>query len=249
MCIRDSLNKAREEGINVTTDVYPYEAWSSSIATLYPERNFDDPVETKFILDSLSSAEDITFVYHTLHPEYVQKTVAEIARENGKTEVQMLSELSKESYTLGSAASPVEYVVAKGMLDSDIRLLLNWDYSNVTSDGELVCSHPRGCGTFPRVISKYRGEDGIGSLERIIYKMTLLSATNIGLKDRGVIKEGAFADLVLFDADNTKDNATFSDSTLKSEGIHSVWVNGIRVLNNGEPSGELPGRILLKNKE
>ena len=243
------LNAAREEGINVTTDVYPYEAWSSSIATLYPERNFDDPVETKFILDSLSSAEDITFVYHTLHPEYVQKTVAEIARENGKTEVQMLSELSKESYTLGSAASPVEYVVAKGMLDSDIRLLLNWDYSNVTSDGELVCSHPRGCGTFPRVISKYRGEDGIGSLERIIYKMTLLSATNIGLKDRGVIKAGAFADLVLFDADNTKDNATFSDSTLKSEGIHSVWVNGIRVLNNGEPSGELPGRILLKNKE
>jgi len=243
------LNAARKEGISLTTDVYPYQAWSSSIATLYPERNFDDPVETKFILDSLSSAEDITFVYHTLHPEYVQKTVAEIAKENGKSEIQMLSELSKESYTLGTASSPVEYVVAKGMLDSDIRLLLNWPYSNVTSDGELVCSHPRGCGTFPKVISKYRGEDGIGPLERIIYKMTLLSATNIGLKDRGVIKEGAFADLVLFDADNTKDNATFSDSTLKSEGIHSVWVNGIRVLNNGEFSGELPGRILLKNKE
>jgi N-acyl-D-aspartate/D-glutamate deacylase len=64
-----------------------------------------------------------------------------------------------------------------------------------------------------------------------------------------VIKEGAFADLVMFDADNTKDNSTFSNSNLKSEGIHSVWVNGIRVLDNGEFNGQLPGRILLKNKE
>ena len=79
--------------------------------------------------------------------------------------------------------------------------------------------------------------------------MTLLSATNIGLKDRGVIKEGAFADLVMFDADNTKDNSTFANPTLKSEGIHSVWINGIRVLDNGEFSGQLPGRVLLKNKE
>ena len=243
------LDKAREEGINVTTDVYPYEAWSSSITTLYPKRNFEDPVETKFILENLSSAEDITFVYHSLHPHYVQKTVAEIAKENDKSEAKMLSELSKESYALSTAAAPVEYVVAKGMLDADIRLLLNWPFSNVTSDGDLVCSHPRGCGSFPKVISKYRGDNGLGPLERIINKMTLLSATNIGLKDRGVIKEGAFADLVMFDAGNTKDNSTFANPALKSEGIHSVWVNGIRVLDNGEFSGQLPGRVLLKNKE
>lgn len=243
------LDAAREEGINITTDVYPYEAWSSSITSLYPERNFNDIKETEFILENLSSAEDITFVYHSLHPDYVQKTVADIANEAGKSEVEMLSHLSDESYRLGSASSAVEYVVAKGMIDSDVRLLLNWPYSNVTSDGGLECSHPRGCGTFPKVISQYRGEDGLGSLERIIYKMTNLSATNIGLKDRGVIKEGAFADIVMFDARNTKDNSTFSNSTLQSEGIDSVWVNGTRVLNNGEFTGELPGRLLLKNKE
>ncbi|HIK76998.1 MAG TPA: hypothetical protein EYF74_03495 [Gammaproteobacteria bacterium] len=235
--------------MNITTDVYPYEAWSSSITSLYPERNFNDIKETEFILENLSSAEDITFVYHSLHPDYVQKTVADIANEAGKSEVEMLSHLSDESYRLGSASSAVEYVVAKGMIDSDVRLLLNWPYSNVTSDGGLECSHPRGCGTFPKVISQYRGEDGLGSLERIIYKMTNLSATNIGLKDRGVIKEGAFADIVMFDARNTKDNSTFSNSTLQSEGIDSVWVNGTRVLNNGEFTGELPGRLLLKNKE
>ena len=243
------LDAAREEGINVTTDVYPYEAWSSSITTLYPERNFNDIKETEFILENLSSAKDITFVYHSLHPDYVQKTVADIANELGKSEVETLSQLSDESYRLSSASSAVEYVVAKGMIDSDIRQLLNWPYSNVTSDGGLECSHPRGCGTFPKVISKYRGKDGLGSLERIINKMTQLSATNIGLKDRGVIKEGAFADLVMFDADNTKDNSTFSNSTLKSEGIHSVWVNGTRVLKNGKFTDQLPGRILLKNKE
>ena len=243
------LDAAREEGINITADVYPYEAWSSSITSLYPERNFNDIKETEFILENLSSAEDITFVYHSLHPDYVQKTVADIANEAGKSEVEMLSHLSDESYRMGSASSAVEYVVAKGMIDSDVRLLLNWPYSNVTSDGGLECSHPRGCGTFPKVISKYRGEDGLGSLERIIYKMTNLSATNIGLIDRGVIKEGAFADIVMFDAKNTKDNSTFSNSTLQSEGIDSVWVNGIRVLSNGEFTGELPGRLLLKNKE
>ena len=243
------LDAAREEGINITTDVYPYEAWSSSITSLYPERNFNDIKETEFILENLSSAEDITFVYHSLHPDYVQKTVAEIANEAGKSEVEMLSHLSEESYRLGSASSAVEYVVAKGMIDSDVRLLLDWPYSNVTSDGGLECSHPRGCGTFPKVISKYRGEGGLGSLERIIYKMTNLSATNIGLIDRGIIKEGAFADIVMFDAKNTKDNSTFSNSTLQSEGIDSVWVNGIRVLSNGEFTGELPGRLLLKNKE
>jgi N-acyl-D-amino-acid deacylase len=77
--------------------------------------------------------------------------------------------------------------------------------------------------------------------------MTNLSATNIGLKDRGVIKEGAFADIVMFDARNTKDNSTFSNSTLQSEGIHSLWVNGIRVLSNGEYTFAVPGRILSKN--
>ena len=243
------LDAAREEGINITTDVYPYVAWSSSITSLYPKRNFNDIKETEFILEKLSPAEDITFVYHSLHPDYVQKTVAEIANEAGKSEVEMLSHLSEESYRLGSASSAVEYVVAKGMIDSDVRLLLDWPYSNVTSDGGLECSHPRGCGTFPKVISKYRGEGGLGSLERIIYKMTNLSATNIGLIDRGIIKEGAFADIVMFDAKNTKDNSTFSNSTLQSEGIDSVWVNGIRVLSNGEFTGELPGRLLLKNKE
>jgi len=241
------LDSAREEGINVTADVYPYEAWSSSITTLYPERNFNDLKETEFILENLSSAEDITFTYHSIHPDYVQKTVADIAYETGKSEIEMLSHLSDESYRASTASSSVESVVAKGMIDSDVRLLLNWPFSNVTSDGELRCGHPRGCGTFPKVINNYQGDNGIGSLQRVIHKMTGLSATQIGIEDRGIIKEGAYADLVLFDSDNTKDNSTFANPTLKSEGVHSVWVNGVRVLNNGKFTNNFPGKILIKN--
>jgi len=241
------LDAAREEGINVTADVYPYEAWSSSITTLYPERNFNDLKETEFILENLSSAEDITFTYHSIHPDYVQKTVADIAYETGKSEIEMLSHLSDESYRASTVSSSVEYVVAKGMIDSDVRLLLNWPFSNVTSDGELRCGHPRGCGTFPKVINNYQGDSGVGSLQRVIHKMTGLSATQIGIEDRGIIKAGAYADLVLFDPNNTKDNSTFANPTLKSKGVHSVWVNGVRVLNNGKFTNNLPGKILIKN--
>lgn len=77
--------------------------------------------------------------------------------------------------------------------------------------------------------------------------MTGLSAAQVGIEDRGIIKEGAYADLVLFDSDNIKDNSTFANPTLKSEGIHSVWVNGVKVLSNGKATNNLPGKILIKN--
>ena len=241
------LNKAREEGINITADVYPYEAWSSSITTLYPERNFDDLEEADYILKNLSPAEDIRFSYHAIHPGYVRKTVAEIAIEKNMSQVEMLSSLSSESYELSQSDSSIEIVIAKGMIDDDVRQLLNWPYSTVCSDGELRCGHPRGCGTFSKVINEYQGVNGLGSLQRVIHKMTGLSADQIGIKDRGVIQKGAFADFILFDPQTMKDHSTFTNPALKSEGVHSVWINGIRVLDNGVHTNKLPGKILIKN--
>ena len=225
--------------------MYPYEAWSSSITTLFPDRNFDDLNEAEFILENLASAEDIRFVHHSLHPEYVGKTVEEIALDAGVENKVMLRQLASDSY-LNEALS--EYVVAKGMIDSDVRILMNWPYANVTSDGGLECSHPRGCGSFPRVLGRYLGKDGIGSLERAVYKMTGLSAAQIGIKNRGIIKPGAFADLVLFDPVNIIDKATYENPQQRSRGIHSVWINGKRVLDQGKSTGVLPGRVLLKNQ-
>ena len=239
------LDSARAQGIEITADVYPYVAWSSSISTLFPDRNFDDLNEAEFILENLVSAEDIRFVHHSLHPEYVGKTLEEIAKDAGVENEVMLSQLAAGSY-LNEAVS--EYVVAKGMIDSDVRILMNWSYANVTSDGGLECLHPRGCGSFPRVLGRYLGKNGIGSLERAVYKMTGLSAAQIGIKNRGIIKPGAFADLVLFDPVNIIDKATYENPQQRSRGIHSVWVNGKRVLDHGKLTGVLPGKILLKNQ-
>ncbi|HJN00727.1 MAG: amidohydrolase family protein [Gammaproteobacteria bacterium] len=244
--VLDILNQAREAGVNITADVYPYEAWSSSITTLYPERNFTDEEETNYILEKLSAAEDIRFSHHEIHPEYINKTVADIATMKGISEVQALSNLSEESYRLSQAGNSIEMVVAKGMVDRDVRELLNWPFANVCSDGELICGHPRGCGTFPKVLSEYQGIEGIGSIERIIYKMTGLSAKTVGIENRGLIEPGNYADFLLIDLKLIKDNSTFLEPKKLSDGIHSVWVNGMRVLDDGEFTNARPGKILLK---
>jgi N-acyl-D-amino-acid deacylase len=213
---------------------------------LYPERNFTDIEETNYILEKLSAAEDIRFSHHSVHPEYVNKTVADIAKMDGITEAEALSSLSEESYRLSQAGNSIEMVVAKGMVDHDVRELLNWPFANVCSDGELICGHPRGCGTFSKVLSEYQGSEGIGSVERIIYKMTGLSAKTVGIENRGLIEPGNHADFVLIDLKQIKDNSTFLEPKKLSDGIHSVWVNGMRVLDDGKFTNTKPGKILLK---
>ena len=181
----------------------------------------------------------------------MNKTVADIAKMKGITEAQALSSLSEESYLLSQASgSPVaiESVVAKGMVDQDVRELLNWPFANVCSDGGLECGHPRGCGTFSKVLSDYQGNEGLGSIERIIHKMTGLSADTVGIENRGRIAPGNYADFVLIDLKQLKDNSTFLEPKKLSDGIHSVWVNGQRVLKNGEFTEVRSGKILLKNK-
>ena len=148
------------------------------------------------------------------------------------------------------SGSPVaiEQVVAKGMVDQDIRELLNWPFANVCSDGGLECGHPRGCGTFSKVLSDYQGEEGLGNIERIIHKMTGLSAHTVGIENRGLIAAGNYADFILIDLEKIKDNATFTNPKRLSDGIHSVWINGERVLEDGEFTNARPGKLLLKNK-
>jgi len=106
--------------------------------------------------------------------------------------------------------------------------------------------HPRGCGSFTKVIDDYIGDEGLGSIERAIHKMTGLTAKNLGIQNRGEIRVGSYADLILFEPDQIQDNATYEQPNLLSDGIHSVWVNGKRVLEDGELTGSLPGKIILR---
>jgi dihydroorotase/N-acyl-D-amino-acid deacylase len=104
--------------------------------------------------------------------------------------------------------------------------------------------HPRSYGTFPRVLAKYAREEKLLTLEDAVRKMTGAVAARLGIQDRGVIREGCFADLVLFDPEKIQDHATFTDSHRYSTGISDVWVNGARVLKAGARTGATPGMFV-----
>jgi N-acyl-D-aspartate/D-glutamate deacylase len=124
-------------------------------------------------------------------------------------------------------------------------------YTNtmIASDGGILAKgntvpHPRNYGTFARVLGVYVRERGVLTLEDAVRKMTSLPANRMGLRDRGLIREGMIADLVLFDPATVADKATFLDPHQYAVGVTHVWVNGIAVLADGSMTGNRPGRVL-----
>jgi CubicO group peptidase (beta-lactamase class C family) len=143
-------------------------------------------------------------------------------------------------------AGQSENVVATGMDERDIVRLLRWPYTNICSDGELNGAHPRGFGSFTRVLGRYVREQHVITLEEAVRKMTSLSAANVGIPDRGIIRAGMAADLVLFDPRTVSERATIREPHAVSVGIQTVWVNGEVVYDNGSPTGKFPGRALRR---
>jgi CubicO group peptidase (beta-lactamase class C family) len=139
-----------------------------------------------------------------------------------------------------------ESVVATGMDERDIVRLLRWPHATICSDGELDGAHPRGFGSFTRVLGRYVREQRVLTLEEAIRKMTSLSAANVGIVGRGSIRAGLAADLVLFDPHIVAERATMATPHAPSVGIHTVWVNGTVVYENGKTTGRFPGRVLRR---
>ena len=139
-----------------------------------------------------------------------------------------------------------ESVVGTGMDERDVVRLLRLPYVNICSDGELAGAHPRGFGSFTRVLGRYVREERALTLEDAVRKMTALSAANVGLADRGTIRPGMAADLVLFDPGTVAERATVAEPHAMSVGIHAVWVNGEIVYANGRAAGAFPGRGLRR---
>jgi N-acyl-D-amino-acid deacylase len=131
------------------------------------------------------------------------------------------------------------------MSEVDISNFIDWENSNICSDG-TISGHPRGHGTFARVLGKYVREQNLMPLETAIYKMTGLTAEHVGIKDRGIITRGNFADLVLFDPATIIDKATITNSTALSTGIEYVWVNGKLVYRNQVAQPNFPGRFIVR---
>jgi N-acyl-D-amino-acid deacylase len=105
-------------------------------------------------------------------------------------------------------------------------------------------THPRAYGTYPRVLGKYVREEGVIPLEDAVRKMTAAVAARLGLRERGLLRAGAYADVVTFDPATVADRATFADSHRLAVGVRDVWVNGARVLRDGAHTGATPGRIV-----
>ncbi|HVK02001.1 MAG TPA: D-aminoacylase [Armatimonadaceae bacterium] len=162
------------------------------------------------------------------------------------------------------AATAIDLLLSEGqristvffsMSEENVRLGLAQSWVKVSSDaggidpaGQTTPVHPRGYGTFPRVLGKYVREEGILSLEEGVRKMTSAVADRIDLKGRGLLREGFIADVVVFDPDTIADRATFTEPHQLSVGVEQVFVNGVRVVQDGAVTGALPGRCVYRGQ-
>jgi N-acyl-D-amino-acid deacylase len=241
------LEQAREQGVNITADVYPYEYWQSDLMVLLPGRDPADRQAVEMALDQIAPPEGMWFTRFAPRPEYVGKTLVEVAALRKTDPVSAFMALTTESQAWTQrTGEPGDSIIGTSMLESDIQLLLGWPHSNLCTDGGLVDLHPRARGSYPRVLGRYVREQNLMSLEQAVYKMSGLAAEHMGFTDRGVIRERAVADLVLFDPDRVADRATPQAPELLSEGILGVWVNGTQVLAHGRPTGARPGQVIRR---
>ncbi len=242
------LERARAEGIDVTADIYPYSYWQSTMTVLFPERVYDRAA-AQFALDELAPPEGIQLTAFAPGPELVGRTLAEIAQERGEDPVTTYLDLIRTSQAYRAQADEgetVEMILATSMAQEDIDTLLRWPHTNVCTDGGLQDGHPRGIGSYPRILGRYVRERGVLTLEQAIHKSTQLAAQHVGLEGRGTIEAGAPADLVLFDPETVLDQATPAEPQAPNVGIVGVWVNGERVLEGGKATGARPGRVLRR---
>jgi len=232
------INKARARGQDVTADCYPYDAWSSTIRVLIPSGRHDDPADVARGLADVGGPANITIVSCQAHPEYEYRNMEEISRQERISPVELYMKIVRD----GGAG-----VVCHSMKDSDIRTFYRQPWVMVSSDGGIGSRHPRGAGTYPRVLGRYVRDLHWLSLPEAIRKMTSLPAQRFRLKERGLIRSGFKADLVVFDPRKILDRATFQDPQLMSTGVQHVLVNGIEVWHDGKVTGNRPGRALRRS--
>ena len=229
------IEKARRTGLDITADCYPYDAWSSTIRVLIPSGRHDDATDVARGIADVGGAANITIVSCRAHPDYEFKTLAAIAQSQNVTPVEAYMRIVKD----GGAG-----IVCHSMKDTDIKTFYQQPWVMVSSDGGIGSRHPRGAGTFPKVLGQFVRQEKWFTLSEAIRKMTSLPAWRLGLKDRGLIKPGYKADLVLFNPATVIDRATFQQPELISGGINRVFVNGKEVWSDTKVTGNRPGKPL-----
>ncbi len=232
------IEAARKAGQDVTADAYPYTAWASTITVLVPSRKYENRKEVETGLANVGGPDKVLITSHSANRSYEMKTMAEIAASKNISPIDLFIEIVKN----GGAG-----VVCNSMSEDDVKAFYQRPWVMVSSDGGIGSRHPRGTGTFTRVLGKFSRENKWLDLVDTVHKMTEMPAKRLDIKDRGVIKKGKKADLVLFDAATVIDNATFAEPQKFSTGIRSVYVNGTLVWDGTRISNATPGNILRRN--
>jgi N-acyl-D-amino-acid deacylase len=231
------VNSARASGLDVTADCYPYDAWASTITVLVPSRPHDDRAAVHKALADVGGAGNILITSCKAHPDYEGKTLEEVAREHKVQPEEAYTQIVKD----GGAS-----IVCRSMKESDIREFYRQPWVMVSSDGGIGARHPRGAGTFPRVLGSFVRERRWLSLAEAVRKMTSAPARRLGLTDRGLIRRGMKADLVVFDPQRVIDRSTFKEPQLLSTGVERVLVNGQPVWEHDHTTGRLPGLVIRR---
>lgn len=244
------LNDARAAGVDITAEVYPYTYWQSTMRVMFPHQTYEDRAGLAETFKESTPPEGLYFARYAPDPSIVGKNVAQLAKERGRSAVDVYIELMKAVIDYEVAhpnEKQIEAVMGYSMNEDDDTHLLTWEYSNICSDGSSL-GHPRGYGTFPRVLGHYVREKKVLTLEQAVYKMTGLPAKELGIKDRGIIAPGAHADLVLFDPATVVDRATMQNPNAFSLGIDKVWVNGRLVYQERRSTGAHAGQVVRATK-
>lgn len=259
---------AREQGLDVTIDQYPYTASSTSISTLLPDDILADgqdsivarlknPAIKKSVIDEMLSRLKKRKLKHfsyavvaSYRPDssYNGKSIEEInlmksRRHKAKEEAETIIEIM-----MNGGASAVFH----GMGEEDVRRIMQYPFNMFASDASIRVfnqgvPHPRGYGTNARVLGKYVREEKVISLEEAIRKMTSLPAQKFQLRDRGLLKEGMAADVVIFDEKQVTDQATYKSPHAYSKGFHYVLVNGRLTVEREKHIGTRAGRALYNH--
>lgn len=235
---------ARESGLDITADVYPYTFWQSTITVLTLERNWNDRGVWTRALRDVGGASNVLLTRYTPNVQWEGKTIAEISRETKRSPEEVIIEIVRKTH--GPEGNGEESIVCYAMREDDLRKFIFSPFVMFCSDGMIGGSHPRGAGAFPRFFARYVREQGTLTLQSAIHKATGMPAKRFGLKDRGRIGVGMRADVVVFDASEIKDRANIKNPRALAAGVKHVFVNGVPVLQSGKVTGFRPGRVLLR---
>ena len=267
------IDSARKAGVDIAADTYAYTAWFNSLSSFVPpwahdggtarllERLRDPEARARIRRDMEDSdagwdnswrkiegpqAILIGAVHNPGLRKYQGRTLADVAKERGTDAIDALLDflIEDDGYT---------YVAVFGMSEPDVALALEQPWVSINCDSEGAAPegilskshpHPRAYGTFPRILRKYVREEQRLTLEDAIRKFTSLAAQRMRLGDRGVLKVGMWADVVVFDPATVRDRATFAQPHQLAEGMRWVLVNGVPVIAEGKATGARPGKVL-----